>query len=95
MKTINYLLGYKNLKIYQDTEMFNFSLDSVLLADFTRVNNKMKIIDFCCGNAPIPLFLSTKTKAKITGVELQKEVYELAKKSISLNKLESHGRRSM
>ena len=88
MEVINHLLNYKDLKIVQNSEWFSFSLDSVLLADFTRVNNKMKIIDFCCGNAPIPLFLSTKTKAKITGVELQKEVYELAKKSISLNKLD-------
>ena len=35
----------------------------------------MKIIDFCTGNAPIPLFLSTKTKSSITGIELQKEVF--------------------
>ena len=37
MKTINYLLGYKNLKIVQDTEMFNFSLDSVLLPNFVTL----------------------------------------------------------
>ena len=87
MEVINDLLNYKGLKIVQNSNWFSFSLDSVLLADFARVNNKMKIIDFCCGNAPIPLLLSTKTKSKIIGVELQKEVYELAEKSISLNKL--------
>ena len=87
MEVINDLLNYKNLKIVQNSDWFSFSLDSVLLADFTKVNNKMKIMDFCCGNAPIPLFLSTKTKSKIIGVELQKEVYELAQKSISLNEL--------
>ena len=82
MEVINDLLNYKNLKIVQNSDWFSFSLDSVLLADFTKVNNKMKIMDFCCGNAPIPLFLSTKTKSKIIGVELQKEVYELAIESI-------------
>lgn len=87
MEVINDLLNYKNLKIVQNSDWFSFSLDSILLADFTKVNNKMKIMDFCCGNAPIPLFLSTKTKSKIIGVELQKEVYELAQKSISLNEL--------
>ena len=87
MEVINDLLNCKNLKIVQNSDWFSFSLDSVLLADFTKVNNKMKIMDFCCGNAPIPLFLSTKTKSKIIGVELQKEVYELAQKSISLNEL--------
>lgn len=86
MKVINYLLGYKNLKIVQDSEMFNFSLDSVLLPNFVTINKKInKILDIGCGNAPIPLILSTKTKAKITGVEIQKEVYDLALESIDIN----------
>ena len=38
MKVKNYLLGYKNMYIMQDTEMFNFSLDSVLLANFVTIN---------------------------------------------------------
>ncbi len=87
MEVLNDLLGYKNLKIYQNSKWFSFSLDSVLLANFVNVNNKMKIIDFCTGNAPIPLFLSTKTKSKIIGVEIQKEVYDLATKSVNLNRL--------
>lgn len=87
MEVINDLLNYGNLKIYQNSNWFSFSLDSVLLANFVKVNNKMKIIDFCTGNAPIPLFLSTKTKSDIIGLEIQKEVYELAKKSIDINHL--------
>ena len=89
MEVINDLLNYGNLKIVQNPKWFSFSLDSVLLANFAKVNNKMKIIDFCSGNAPIPIFLSTRTKSKIIGVEIQKEVYELAKKSISINKLDN------
>jgi len=86
MKVINYLLGYKDLKIVQDNEMFNFSLDSVLLPNFVTINKKInKILDIGCGNAPIPLILTTKTDAKITGVEIQKEVYELALESININ----------
>ena len=89
MKVINYLLGYKDLKIVQDNEMFNFSLDSVLLPNFVTINKKIdKILDIGCGNAPIPLILSTKTNAKITGVEIQKEVYNLAIESININKKE-------
>lgn len=89
MKSTNYLLGYKNLKIIQDTEMFNFSLDSVLLPNFVTLTEKTKkILDIGTGNAPIPLILSTKTKAKIIGVEIQKEVSELAEASVKLNDLE-------
>ena len=34
MEVKNYLLGYKDMYIYQDTDMFSFSLDSVLLPNF-------------------------------------------------------------
>ncbi len=89
MKVTNYLLGYKNLFIIQDPNMFSFSLDSVLLPNFvTLPKHCKKIMDIGCGNAPIPLILSTKTKAPIIGVEIQKEVYNLASESIKLNNLE-------
>ena len=65
MEVINDLLELNNLKIVQNKKWFNFSLDSLLLSNFANVNNKMKIIDICTGNCPIPLMLSTKTKAKI------------------------------
>lgn len=88
MKVINYLLGYKNLKIVQDTQSFNFSLDSVLLPNFITINKKVnKILDIGCGNAPIPLILSTLTDAEIIGVEIQKEIYELAVETIEINEL--------
>lgn len=89
MEVINNLLNYNKLKIYQNSDWFSFSLDSVLLANFVKVNNKMQIIDFCTGNAPIPLFLSTKTKSNIIGVELQEKIYDLAKKSVDINNLNS------
>lgn len=88
MKVINDLLGYKNLNIVQDTQMFSFSLDSVLLPNFITLNKKVeKILDIGCGNGPIPLILSTKTNAKIIGVEIQPEVAALANESVKLNNL--------
>lgn len=90
MKVNNYLLGYKNLRIIQDTDMFNFSLDSVLLPNFITIPKKIiRVLDIGCGNAPIPLILSTKTDSKIIGVEIQKEVYDLAKESVAINNKES------
>ena len=89
MKVKNYLLGYPDTYIIQDSEMFNFSLDSVLLPNFVTINdNTKKILDIGTGNAPIPLILSKRTKAKIIGVEIQKEVYALALETININNLE-------
>lgn len=89
-KIINDLLYYKDLKIIQNKNYFNFSLDSVLLPNFVIINpNTKKILDLCTGNAPIPLILSTKTKASIIGIEIQKEIYDLAIESIKINKKDS------
>ena len=88
MESVNDLVGYKNLKIYQNDDWFKFSLESVLLPCFVIINkNTNNILDLCTGNAPIPLVLSTKTKSKIYGVEIQEDVYALAKKSIDINNL--------
>ena len=88
MESVNDLVGYKNLKIFQNDDWFKFSLESVLLPCFVIINkNTNNILDLCTGNAPIPLILSTKTKAKIYGVEIQEDVYDLAKKSIDINNL--------
>lgn len=86
MKVINDLLGY-NLKIVQDTDYFNFSLDSILLYNFLNIKKDMKIIDLCSGNCPIPLLLSKRINNKIIAVELQKEIYELGRESIEINNL--------
>lgn len=89
VEVINDLLGYDGIKIIQRPDMFHFSLDSTLLADFVQPLAKTKkILDLGCGNAPIPLFLSLKTTAKIIGVEIQEEVYDLAKRSVTLNNLD-------
>lgn len=89
MEVLNDLLDYQGLKIYQDTEMFSFSLDSVLLANFVTLNkNIKKVLDIGSGNAVIPMILSTKTKANITGIEIQEKSFNLGDKSIKYNKLE-------
>ena len=86
----NELLGRPLLKIYQDTEYFNFSLDSMLLASFCKITKTTNnICDLCSGNAPIPLYLSLRCKSKIVGVEVLKHSYDLGIKSINENNLQN------
>lgn len=87
---LNDLFDYPNLKIYQIRGNFKFSLDSILLAEFVKLTKNTKnILDLCTGNAPIPMILSTKTKAQIDAFEIQEHIYDLAIKSINYNKLEN------
>ena len=89
-KVINDLVYFDNLKIVQNKKYFNFSLDSILLPNFVELTpNVKKIIDFCTGNAPVPLVLSTMTDSNIIGIEVQKEIYDLALESVKINNLEN------
>lgn len=82
LKVKNRLLS-TDINIYQDSDWFKFSLDSVLLAKFVTINLRTKkIIDLATGNAPIPLLLTFRTKATIYGVEYQECIYDLAKESV-------------
>lgn len=86
----NELLGREKYKICQDSDIFNFSIDSMLLAYFTTINKGLKnICDLCSGNAPIPMYLTLRTDAKIVGVEVQEYTYKLAKMSVEYNHLEN------
>lgn len=90
MEKINDLVNINQLKIYQNEDWFKFSLESVLLPFFVTINLRCKkIMDLCTGNAPIPLILSTRTKAEIVGIEIQEDIYNLAKKSVNINKLDN------
>ena len=53
---------------------------------FVNINFRAKnIIDFCSGNAPIPMLMSFRTKARIFGVEIQKEIFSLGYDSVIEN----------
>lgn len=89
MEEIHNLFAYDGLKIVQDDTHLAFSVDSLLLADFVQIPKRVKrIADFGCGNGPIILYLSLKTKKPIFGFELQKSACELARKSVALNRVE-------
>ena len=89
IEVINDLLGYEGLKIIQRPDIFNFSLDSTLLASFVTINKQDKlIIDLGCGNGYIPIFLTLRTTAQLIGVEIQEEIANLAKRSVEYNCLQ-------
>ena len=84
-------LEFKNLKIIQNKDGFCFGMDSVLLSDFAKeIKKNSRIADLGTGTGILPILLSGKTEnTKIVGIEIQKEVSEMANRSILLNKLEN------
>ena len=84
-------LEFKGLKIIQNKDGFCFGIDSILLSDFAKeIKKGSKVIDLGTGTGIIGILLCMKTElSKIIGVEIQKEVYDMAKRSIKLNNLEN------
>lgn len=83
-------LEYKGLKIIQNTEGFCFGIDSILLSDFAKdIKKDSKVIDLGTGTGIIGILLCAKTEiSHMVGVEIQEEVYDIARRNIRLNKLE-------
>ncbi|MFD2045591.1 tRNA1(Val) (adenine(37)-N6)-methyltransferase [Ornithinibacillus salinisoli] len=85
---LDFLVADESLQIIQSPTAFSFSLDAVLLSHFAYVPiKKGSILDLCSGNGAIPLLLSRRTQAKITGVEIQDRIIDMAKRSVECNDL--------
>ena len=84
-------LQYKGLKIIQKEDEFCFGIDSVILSDFAKnIKKNSEIIDLGTGTGIISILLSKKLQAKkIYGIEIQKQVADMAKRSVELNSLEN------
>ncbi len=87
---IDDLLADQTMQIIQSPTVFSFSIDAILLADFASApRTRGKILDLCTGNGVVPLLLSQRSNVPITGVELQARLFDMARRSIRLNKLTS------
>jgi len=84
-------LEINNLKIIQNINGFCFGIDSVLLSDFAKeIKTNSEVIDLGTGTGVLSILLSAKTKAKkFIGVEIQKDVADMAGRSVNLNNLEN------
>lgn len=82
-------LQLNGLKIIQKNKAFRFGIDAVLLSHFANVKKKHSVVDLCTGTGIIPILLYGKyTPEKIIGIEIQDEMSEMARRSVSINSIE-------
>lgn len=78
------------MRILQSDDLFRLGTDSILLADFCHPLRGTKIADLGCGGGALGVLLcASDEKCVITGIEIQEQACEIARKNITLNALET------
>ncbi|MDD6038106.1 MAG: tRNA1(Val) (adenine(37)-N6)-methyltransferase [bacterium] len=78
--------GYQ---IIQDEKRFCFGMDAVLLSGFSKVKRGERVLDLGTGTGIIPILLEARTEGShFTGLEIQEDSADMARRSVALNHLE-------
>lgn len=75
--------------VIQNPEKFCFGMDAVLLSGFAKIKKGQRVLDMGTGTGIIPVLLRAKTPGEhFTGLEIQEECAEMARRSVTYNNLE-------
>lgn len=81
-------LQINGYEIIQSPGRFCFGIDAVLLSDFARVKKGERVLDLGTGTGILPILLEAKNEGGIyTGLELQEESADMARRSVRHNGL--------
>ncbi|HUH66647.1 MAG TPA: tRNA1(Val) (adenine(37)-N6)-methyltransferase [Syntrophales bacterium] len=87
-ETVDHVLGGR-LTIFQKKRGYRFSLDALLLAHFVKVKKGETVIDLGTGSGVIALIVALRKECReIAGVDIQKDLVDMAKRTVSLNNLD-------
>lgn len=86
-KTLDRVPGMK-IDVYQDTNLFKFSLDAILLAHWLpAINSQQTLVDLGSGSGVVGLSLANKYRCQTTLIEIQSKLAQLSQQSIKKNNL--------
>ena len=82
-------LQLKGLYLIQKKDGFKFGIDAVLLSDFAQVKKRHRVMDLCTGTGIVPFLVYGKYEPQsVFGLEIQRDMVEMAERSVKLNSLE-------
>lgn len=78
------------LNLLQKKRGYRFSLDPILLANFITLKSRERMLDIGTGCGIIPIYMSNRYPHNpVTGIEIQKELFDLAVRNLRLNGCEN------
>jgi tRNA1(Val) A37 N6-methylase TrmN6 len=82
-------LFHGKIKVIQNKSGYRFSIDAVILAHFPNFKDKDIVVDIGCGCGVIPLIIAyRRPQVRLFGLELQEELFDLARRNVITNGLE-------
>ena len=82
-------LNRNGYRIIQNPKKFCFGMDAVLLSGFAAAPKGSHVLDLGTGTGIIPVLMAAKTEADhLTGLEIQEESADMARRSVMLNDLQ-------
>lgn len=77
------------LKLIQNTDIFCFGMDAVLLSTYATAGKKDRVLDMGTGNGIIPVLMQSKNRGSTySALEIQEGSAQLARRNVELNHLE-------
>ncbi len=81
-------LNRRGYKIIQHPKKFCFGIDAVLLSAFASVREGEKVLDIGTGTGVIPILMEARYGGNYTGIEIQEDVADMARRSVKYNDLQ-------
>ena len=87
---IDYLPNHKDIKIYQDDEMFCINTDTMVLGEFLEVYKKDAVLDIGTNNGALLIYANMFKPKKLIGLDINEEALKIAKMNMELHHIENY-----
>ena len=87
---IDYLPNHKDIKLYQDTDMFCINTDTQVLGEFLNIYRTDIVLEIGTNNGALLLYASKFNPKKLIGIDINEKAIELAKLNMELNNITNY-----
>ena len=87
MIRLDYLPKHKDIKIYQDSDMFCINTDTEVLGEFIEVYKEDIVLDIGTNTGALLLYASRFNPKKLIGIDINDKAIEIAKRNMEINNI--------